>query len=124
MNAVLIYAVAVAIHMNKRLCVLTLIHHLNDLTRQQVAMPARARRHQIAIHHHILIDIHRAIVARIAQQIGSFGSLVISLPFLFGLAQLSMTMKNLFIAGIILLAAVVLSTAASIALFQRQKLIQ
>jgi ABC-2 type transport system permease protein len=62
--------------------------------------------------------------ARIAQQIGSFGSLVISLPFLFGLAQLSMTMKNLVIAGIILLAAVVLSTAASIALFQRQKLIQ
>lgn len=62
--------------------------------------------------------------ARIAQQIGSFGSLIISLPFLFGVIGLSMSWRNLIIAGIVLLAAAVLSTAASIALFQRQKLIQ
>lgn len=62
--------------------------------------------------------------ARIAQQIGSFGSLIISLPFLFGVIGLSMSWNSLIIAGIVLLAAAVLSTAASIALFQRQKLIQ
>jgi len=62
--------------------------------------------------------------ARIAQQIGSFGSLIISLPFLFGVVGLSMSWKSLITAGIALLAAAVLSTAASIRLFQRQKLIQ
>lgn len=62
--------------------------------------------------------------ARIAQQIGSFGSLLISLPVLFGVVELSMSWKNLLMVGTVLLVAVAVSTAASIALFQRQKLIQ